>query len=68
MGGVRGAAKVLEEAKREMEASKREETRLGVGGVGTVWWLDQLSLDEPTWVKAKEKSHMTPAEAAQKRC
>ena len=33
-----------------------------------VWWLDQLSLDEPTWVKAKEKSHMTPQEAAQKRC
>ena len=33
-----------------------------------VWWLDQLSLEEPTWVKAKEKSHMTPAEAAQKSC
>jgi len=43
MGGVRGAARVLAEAQRELEHRRAEEARLGVSGAATVWWLDTLA-------------------------
>jgi hypothetical protein len=72
MGGVRGAARVLAEAQRELEHRRAEEARLGVSGAATVWWLDTLAGAEAgeagdKWVRVAERTRHMPQEAQQRR-